>query len=79
MPADVVLEAAAEEMQFATVNRWYKQEGEPVAAGDPLVEVEADKAAYDVEAPVSGVLAEIFAVAGDEVAVGTALARIEDA
>lgn len=79
MSTDVLLESAAEDMEFATVNRWYKQEGERVAAGDPLVEVEADKASYDVEAPASGVLAEILAVPGDEVAVGTALARIEDA
>lgn len=79
MPTDVVLESAAEDMEFATVNRWYKQQGEPVAAGDPLVEIEADKASYDIDAPASGVLAEIFVVAGDEVAVGTPLARIEDA
>lgn len=78
MAIDVVLEAAAEEMEFATVNRWYANEGERVAAAAPLVEVEADKASYDIEAPVTGVLVEILAVAGDEVAVGATLARIEE-
>lgn len=66
-------------MEFATVNRWYAQEGQRVNAADPLVEIEAEKATYDIDAPVSGVLTEIFAVAGDEVAVGSTLAIIEDA
>jgi pyruvate/2-oxoglutarate dehydrogenase complex dihydrolipoamide acyltransferase (E2) component len=79
MAIDVVLEGASEDMEFATVNRWYAKEGERVTAADPLVEIEADKASYDIEAPASGVLVEILAEVGDEVPVGAALARIEDA
>ncbi len=78
MAIEIVLEQAAEEMQFATVRRWYKREGEPVQGGEPLLEVESDKATYDIEAPATGTLREIIAVAGDEVAVGSVLAVIED-
>ena len=78
MPRAVILDRAAEEMEFATVTRWYAQEGDRVTASDPLVEVEAEKATYDITAPVSGLLVEILAVTGDEVAVGSVLGMIEE-
>lgn len=75
----MILEAASEEMQFGTVNRWYRQEGEEVADAEALVEIEAEKAAYDVLAPVAGLLSEVLAMPGDEVPVGAVLATIEPA
>ena len=74
----VVLDSAAEEMEFAVVTRWYAQVGDQVAAGESLVEVEAEKASYDITAPVSGLLVEILAVTGDEVAVGATLGMIDE-
>ena len=79
MAADVVLESLAAEMEFATILRWLKRAGDTVVVGDPLVEVEADKANYEVESPFGGTLAEILAVEGDEVPVGAVLAVIEEA
>jgi 2-oxoglutarate dehydrogenase E2 component (dihydrolipoamide succinyltransferase) len=67
----------AAEMEFGTVVRWLKREGEHVVAGEPVVEVEAEKANHELEAPASGTLAEIVAVEGDEIAVGALLAVIE--
>jgi len=51
-------------MEEGTILRWLKQEGEPVVEGEPLFELETDKAAVEVEAPCSGRLARILAPAG---------------
>ena len=76
---DMRLPLLVAEMEFGTVVKWLKREGEPVVAGEPIVEVEAEKANHELEAPVSGTLAEIVAVEGDEIAVGGLLAVIEPA
>lgn len=64
-------------MEVGTVVSWLKHEGDRVAEGEPVVEIEADKANHELEAPSAGTLAEIVAVEGDEVEVGGLLARIE--
>ncbi len=56
--------------------RWLKGEGAQVAKGEPLMEVETDKATVEVEAPASGVLAALTAKEGDDVAVGRRIAWI---
>ena len=64
-------------MTEATVIAWHRQPGEAVKAGEPVVELETEKASADVEAPVSGMLAQVLHEAGSTVAVGEALAVIE--
>ena len=78
MAYEFTLEQIAAEMEYATVTRWLKREGEQVTAGEPLVEVEAEKANYELAAPVSGVVQSILAVEGDEVKLGATLAVIEE-
>lgn len=78
MPHELKLEATSEEMEYATVSRWLKREGDRIAAGEPIVEVEAEKATEEIVAPVSGVLESILAVVGDEIKVGETLAVIAD-
>ncbi len=56
--------------------RWLKSEGAEVAKGEPLMEVETDKAVVEVEAPASGVLSSVMAEEGQDVAVGKAIAWI---
>jgi pyruvate/2-oxoglutarate dehydrogenase complex dihydrolipoamide acyltransferase (E2) component len=73
---DVRLERTAPEMEYATIVRWLKREGETVVAGEVLLEVEADKATQEVVAPASGVLEEIYAPAGDEIRVGDVMGTI---
>jgi pyruvate dehydrogenase E2 component (dihydrolipoamide acetyltransferase) len=63
-------------MESAKVLRWLKRVGEAVKEGEPLVELETDKAAMEVEAPVAGLLAAVFASEGAEVAVGAPLASL---
>src|SRR5919197_361232 len=55
---------------------WFKREGEAVTQGEPLMEIETDKAVTEVEAPASGVLAGISAQVGDDVPVGQPVAVI---
>ncbi|ADB52731.1 biotin/lipoyl-containing protein [Conexibacter woesei] len=51
--------------------------GDTVAAGDSVVEVEGDKAAFEVEAGVDGTVAEVLVATGQECAVGDVVVRIE--
>jgi pyruvate/2-oxoglutarate dehydrogenase complex dihydrolipoamide acyltransferase (E2) component len=65
--------------EYSTVQSWLKRVGDRVEAGEPLIEIETDKACEEVEAPVSGTIADILAEEGDEVKVDTVLAIIEEA
>jgi 2-oxoglutarate dehydrogenase E2 component (dihydrolipoamide succinyltransferase) len=65
-------------MEYATVVRWHRREGDRVSAGEPLVELEVEKANVDVPSPVSGTVASILAEEGDEIKVGALLATLEE-
>jgi len=56
--------------------RWLKHEGDQISKGEPLMEVETDKATVEVEAPASGTLAAITAEPGDDISVGHTIALI---
>lgn len=56
--------------------RWIKAEGQVVAVGDQLMEIETDKATVEIEAAAAGVLRGVRVHPGEEVAVGTAMAWI---
>lgn len=56
--------------------RWLKAEGEAVTAGDAVAEVETDKAAIEIEAETDGFLVRRLVEAGDDIALGQALAII---
>ena len=61
------------------VSRWMKRKGEKVAAGDVVVEIETDKATFEVTAPVDGVLLDSFFDEGALVPVFTNLFVIGEA
>jgi pimeloyl-ACP methyl ester carboxylesterase len=63
-------------MQEGRVTCWLKKEGDAVAQGEPVVEVESSKATNLVEAPASGVLARILVPEGTTVPITTAIAVI---
>jgi len=71
------LEHLVPELEYATVLRWLKHEGDAVSEGEPLLEVEAEKANHEIEAPVSGRIESILAEEGDEIKVGTTMAVID--
>src|SRR5579864_8105875 len=67
-----------ESVTEATIGKWFKKPGDPVAVDEPLVELETDKVTIEVPAPAAGVLGEIVAKDGDTVAVGALLGQITD-
>ena len=76
MPVEVIMPKVDMDMTRGRVAAWHVEEGAAVAAGDPLFDIETDKAAMEVESPASGRLHHIRAAAGAEVAIGTAIAWI---
>ena len=76
MPTPVRMPRLGWTMEEGTVLQWYKQEGEPVTEGKPLLEVETDKVNIDVEAPATGILRSIQVGPDQTVAVETVLAII---
>src|SRR5918995_3570714 len=78
MPANIVVPEVGESIVDARVAKWLRKEGDVVAAGDPLVELETDKIDLEVSAPQAGVLSRIDRRDGDDVKVGEVLGIIED-
>src|SRR3979409_28322 len=76
MPTDVIMPALGMAQETGTVVQWMKRAGDQVVKGEPLLEVETDKAVVEVESPASGTLASISAEAGAEVPIGTSIAVI---
>jgi pyruvate/2-oxoglutarate dehydrogenase complex dihydrolipoamide acyltransferase (E2) component len=61
----------------ATVVGWSKKIGDKVAKGEPVLEIETDKAVTNIESPADGILAEILAEAGAVVPLGQQLGTIQ--
>ena len=75
MSLDVKVPAAGESITSANVARWHKKSGDPVKKGEILVTLETDKVSNELEAESDGVL-EILVGEGEEVSIGTIIARI---
>jgi len=78
MPSNILVPEVGESIVDARVAKWLRKEGDTVAAGDPLVELETDKIDLEVGAPQSGVLGRIDRKDGEDVKVGEVLGVIED-
>ena len=76
MATSIVMPQMGYDMQQGTVVRWHKQEGDPVARGDVLADIETDKATVEFEAYVGGVLRKIVAQEGIAIPVGDLIAVI---
>ena len=78
MAEEVKLPRLGQGMEAGTVNRWLKSEGDTVAKGEPLFEVDTDKVTQEVESDFAGVLLKIVLPAG-EAPVGQTIAYIGEA
>ena len=78
MPANIVVPEVGESIVDARVAKWLRKEGDLVAAGDPLVELETDKIDLEVGAPQAGVLSRIDRKDGEDVKVGEVLGVIDE-
>jgi pyruvate dehydrogenase E2 component (dihydrolipoyllysine-residue acetyltransferase) len=76
MPTKVVMEALSPTMEEGRLVEWKKQEGEPVAVGDVLAEVETDKAVMELVARAGGTLLKHIVEAGATVPVSEPVAVI---
>jgi len=76
MAISVVMPALEMAQETGKLISWLKKEGESVAKGEPLLEVETDKAVMEIESPGDGVLAGVKVQAGTEVPVGRTIAWI---
>jgi 2-oxoglutarate dehydrogenase E2 component (dihydrolipoamide succinyltransferase) len=79
MAIDILVPDLGESITEGTVATWLKEPGDPVAADEPLLELETDKATLEIPAPTAGVLSEILVQEGEDVEVGALLGRIEPA
>ena len=61
MASQVVMPKMSETMEEGVVVKWLKREGDRVASGDALAEIETDKAVLELEASTAGVLRKILA------------------
>jgi pyruvate dehydrogenase E2 component (dihydrolipoamide acetyltransferase) len=76
MAENVILPKWGLTMEEGTVTAWRKQEGEAVAEGEVLADVETDKINNELPSPVSGVIARILVPVGEAVPVGATLVII---
>jgi len=79
MATEIKVPALGESVTEATVAKWLKKLGEPVAVDDPVVELETDKVTLEVNATAAGVLSEIRVPEGANVNVGGVLGTIDGA
>src|SRR5690349_7029531 len=79
MATDVLMPRLSDSMEEGTVLKWIVQPGGEVKRGEPLVEIETDKANMTYEADTDGVLIEVLAQEGETLPIGQVIARIGSA
>src|SRR5205085_10519234 len=76
--AEIRVPTLGESVTEATIGKWFKKPGDPVAVDEPLVELETDKVTIEVPASAAGTLGDIAAKDGETVAVGALLGEIKE-
>jgi 2-oxoglutarate dehydrogenase E2 component (dihydrolipoamide succinyltransferase) len=76
MSLDVIIPKIGESVATVIIARWFVKPGDTIAEGQPVLEIDSDKASMEVPALGAGVLGELLAKEGDEVPVGATVARI---
>jgi pyruvate dehydrogenase E2 component (dihydrolipoyllysine-residue acetyltransferase) len=76
VPTDIVMPRLSDSMEEGTILRWIKSQGDEVAVGDELVEIETDKANMVYESDAAGTLIEVLAGEGDTLQIGETIARV---
>ena len=78
METQVILPALGMAQETGIIVRWLKDEGQEVTKGEPLVEIETDKATVEIEASATGILTNVIGSVGVEIPVGQVIASIID-
>jgi pyruvate dehydrogenase E2 component (dihydrolipoamide acetyltransferase) len=66
MAVKVIMPQAGQDLETGVVKQWLKAEGDSVAKGEPIVQIETEKVNLDVEAPAAGVLLKIVVPSATE-------------
>lgn len=77
MRVEIRMASLGFDMESGRINQWLKGVGDHVERGEPLAEVETDKAIIEMEATQSGMLVELVAEVGQEVPVGDVIGYLE--
>jgi pyruvate dehydrogenase E2 component (dihydrolipoamide acetyltransferase) len=67
MAIEVIIPALGVVVESVKITRWLKKEGDPVAKGEPLIEIESEKVSTEIIAPASGILGPLLYPEGAEV------------
>ena len=78
MTTEVKVPTLGESITEATLGQWLKQPGEAVKRDEPIASLETDKVAVEVPSPVAGTMGDQLVKAGDTVAVGAVIGRVEE-
>src|SRR4051794_1829508 len=79
MATDVTMPRLSDSMEEGTILKWIVEEGGEGKRGEPLCEIETDKANMTYEADTDGTLIEIVVPEGETVALGEVIARVGEA
>jgi dihydrolipoamide dehydrogenase len=77
MTVDVILPKQGLQMEEGTIVKWWKKEGDSVAEGETLFEMETDKVTMEVPSPAGGKVLKILKAEGETVPVAEVVAVIE--
>src|ERR671938_1056720 len=76
MATQVVMPKLSPTMEEGQLSRWLKKEGDKVTVGEPIAEVDSDKATMEAQALAEGVLRKVLVNEGETVPLGTVIAII---
>lgn len=79
MAVEIVMPRMSDTMEKGTIARWLKHEGQEVTKGEPIAEIETDKATMQLESYAGGVLQRILLPEGQSAPIGTPIATIGQA
>ena len=75
---EVALKGLGAKVDEGTIKTWFYEEGDTVSEGEDLVELTSEEGTVMIQAPSSGVLAEVYYDEGETVANGEILCTIDD-
>jgi len=78
MAIEIKVPSPGESISEVTVSKWLKQVGDYVKLDEPLVELESEKATFEVNAEAAGILTKQLAKDGDEIKVGSIIVEIDN-
>ena len=78
MPMELKVPSMGESITEVTIGAWHKQEGEAVEKDENLLDIESEKATFEVPAPVAGVVTQILKKQGDKATVGETVAVVDE-